>query len=69
MNGWGKYYPHGGALDPATGTWEAIPGLPSYEDQPERGVRVEAGAPPADRGSPFGGDGELSNETWIWQAG
>jgi hypothetical protein len=47
VNGWGEYYPHGGALDPATGEWEPIPGLPAdYSDEVARGVRVEAGDGP-----------------------
>jgi len=33
-NNWGRYYPAAGALDPATGAWEPLPGL-DYEDRVE----------------------------------
>ncbi|PWN03209.1 hypothetical protein DJ010_08800 [Nocardioides silvaticus] len=33
-NNWGRYYPAAGALDPATGAWEPLPGL-DYEDRAE----------------------------------
>ena len=33
-NNWGRYYPAAGALDPATGAWEPLPGL-EYEDRAE----------------------------------
>ncbi|GAA5143708.1 hypothetical protein GCM10023340_09750 [Nocardioides marinquilinus] len=28
-NGWDRAYPYGGALDPTTGTWSPVPGLPT----------------------------------------
>lgn len=33
-NNWGRYYPAAGALDPATGAWEPLPGL-DYDDRAE----------------------------------
>jgi len=41
-NNWGRYYPAAGALDPATGEWEPLPGLDDYDSTPERSWDVDA---------------------------
>jgi|GEM_PF-6067061 len=45
-NNWGRYYPAGGALDPATGAWEPLPGLDDYDPTPGPSWDVDAAAGP-----------------------
>lgn len=50
-NGWVRSYPYGGALDPATGVWEPVPGLPGATEgygapEPPGTWSVEAAAGP-----------------------
>lgn len=42
VDGWGRWYPFAGALDPATGEWSAVDGVPDYEDAQKVDWRVEA---------------------------
>jgi hypothetical protein len=42
VDGWGRWYPFAGALDPATGEWSAVDGVPDYEEARKADWRVEA---------------------------
>jgi hypothetical protein len=44
VNAWDRWYPFAGALDPRTGEWSELPGVPGYDDLDQRGWRVEAAA-------------------------
>jgi len=46
VDGWDHWYPYAGALDPATGEWSAIDGVPDHEDVRDADWRVEAAAGP-----------------------
>jgi hypothetical protein len=46
VNGWDHWYPYAGALDPATGEWSALDGVPDYDDVRGAAWRVEAAAGP-----------------------
>ena len=46
VNGWDRWYPFAGALDPRTGEWSKLPGVPGYDDLDQRAWRVEAAAGP-----------------------
>ncbi len=38
VNNWGRAYPYGGILDPATGEWSALPNAPSGQDEVSAGL-------------------------------
>lgn len=46
VNGWDRWYPFAGALDPRTGAWSELPGVPGYDDLRDDAWRVDAAAGP-----------------------
>lgn len=59
VNGWGRPYPHGGMLDPATGEWSDLPPMP--EPGSYRGPSVGGGGHVVSSG---GAVLDLAAETW-----
>lgn len=62
VNGWDHWYPFAGALDPATGEWSEIPGIPGLEDLSDGNWRVEAAAGPLVATSGFAYD----DDSGVW---
>ena len=59
---WGRTYPYGGILDPASGEWSALPDPPDGEEDCGSGVLTESG------GHYFGYRGwilDTTTSTWI----
>jgi hypothetical protein len=46
VDGWGRWYPFAGALDPGTGTWSPIDGVPDWDELQDSDWRIEAAAGP-----------------------
>jgi hypothetical protein len=46
VNGWDRWYPSAGALDPRAGEWTTLPGVPGYDDLDQQAWRVEAASGP-----------------------
>lgn len=46
VNGWDRWYPFAGALDPASGTWSAIDEVPDWDELRESDWRIEAASGP-----------------------
>jgi hypothetical protein len=46
VNGWDRWYPYAGAVDPATGEWSAIDRVPDQDGVGDAAWRVEAAAGP-----------------------
>jgi hypothetical protein len=60
VNGWGRTYPFGGALDPTTGTWSDLPPAPA--DRPARWAEPIGG----ERYALSPGGLVLDTATWTW---
>jgi hypothetical protein len=59
-DGWGRTYPYGGILDPASGEWSALPNRPGGEEDWGSGVLTEPGGVLTDSGGHY-----LSYRGWI----
>jgi hypothetical protein len=66
VNGWGRTYPNGGILDPASGEWSSLPDPPTTGDPPAR--ELGSGILTASGGEYWGHRGwilDATGERWI----